>query len=549
MYAHAGAGELHVEPMVNLKTKEGKELFRKILQETAVIVKKYNGSLSGEHGDGRLRGEFIPFMMGEKNYELFKSVKGIFDQSRVFNKGKIVDTPPMNEFLRYRQDQTKKAIDTIFDFEKQEGILHLAEKCSGSGDCRKTHISGGTMCPSFMATRNERDTTRARANMLRHYFTGKAYGGDVVVGEEEVKEVLDLCLSCKGCKSECPSSVDVGKMKAEFTQHYYDQHGTPRRAKLIGNFTSQMKLASIAPGIYNFLFKTDAIRRVVNRLVGFHPDRTMPLLHGTTLRKWFRKTLRAQGSKGSVYLFCDEFTNYNDLATGQKAVALLESLGYTVLVPAHVESGRTYLSKGMVRKAKEIATRNTQLLANVVTDEIPIIGIEPSAILTLRDEYQELVPTEWKPAAKKLAQNTFLFEEWFAREIDRGHIKSDSFNPSAATIYIHGHCHQKSLSSTSFIKQSLSVIKGAVVAEIPSGCCGMAGAFGYEKEHYEVSMKIGGLVLFPAIEKMDSKAILAASGTSCRHQIKDGTGRIAKHTAEILFDALAVSVNRHLKLN
>jgi len=340
MYAHAGAGELHVEPMINLKTSTGKALFRTILQQTTTIVKKYNGSLSGEHGDGRLRGEFIPFMMGEKNYELFKQVKNIFDPKGVFNRGKIVDTPPMNEFLRYRQDEPTKEIKTVFDFTKQEGILHLAEKCSGSGDCRKSHISGGTMCPSYMATRSERDTTRARANMLRHFYTNKAT--EQGVSFEEVLDVLDLCLSCKGCKSECPSGVDVGKMKAEFTQQYYDRHGVPMRSKLVGNFTAQMKLASIMPGAYNLIFGTTVLRKIVNKMAGFHPERSMPLLQKTTLRKWFHQHKKSgQNIKpvtGTVHLFCDEFTNYYDVQAGQKAILLLEKLGYQVIVPEHIES-------------------------------------------------------------------------------------------------------------------------------------------------------------------------------------------------------------------
>jgi FAD/FMN-containing dehydrogenase/Fe-S oxidoreductase len=541
MYAHAAAGELHVEPMINLKTSAGKILFRTILKETAAIVKKYNGSLSGEHGDGRLRGEFIPFMMGEKNYELFKQVKNIFDSKHVFNRGKIVNTPPMNEFLRYKQDVEKKAIDTVFDFTKQEGILHLAEKCSGSGDCRKTHISGGTMCPSYMATRSERDTTRARANMLRHFYSKQAYGNGVPVTEEEVKNVLDLCLSCKGCKSECPSSVDVGKMKAEFTQHYYELHGIPFRSKLIGNFSSQMKLAAIAPWAYNFIFNTNALRRTLNKMVGFHPERTMPLLHHTTLRKWYAKYKKKQQAnlvtKGKVYLFCDEFTNYNDVPIGQKAILLLERLGYDVVIPDHTESGRTYLSKGMVKKARKIAIKNVIALKDIVTDESPVIGIEPSAILTLRDEYPELVPNELKNDAKKLAQNVFLFEEWFAKQIDKDNIQPYQFKTTGTAIYLHGHCYQKSLSSTTYIKRCLSLLTDRV-EEIPSGCCGMAGAFGYEKEHYDVSMKIGGLVLFPTIKALDDNVLIAASGTSCRHQIKDGTGRKAKHTAEILYEAL-----------
>jgi FAD/FMN-containing dehydrogenase/Fe-S oxidoreductase len=542
MYAHAGAGELHVEPMVNLKTLAGKTLFRTILQQTTSIVKKYNGSLSGEHGDGRLRGEFISFMMGEENYNLFKQVKNIFDPHGIFNRGKIVDTPPMNEFLRYNHDQQKKEIKTVFDFAKQEGILHLAEKCSGSGDCRKTHVSGGTMCPSYMATRSERDTTRARANMLRHFYTNEAINTDHEVSHEEVLEVLDLCLSCKGCKSECPSGVDVGKMKAEFTQQYYDRHGVPMRSKLVGNFTSQMKLAAKLPWAYNSIFGTTALRKIANKMAGFHPQRSMPLLPETTLRQWFSQHKKQVGNiktvTGTVYLFCDEFTNYLDVHAGQKAVLLLENLGYKVIIPKHIESGRTYLSKGLVRKAKEIAIKNVDLLKDLVSDSIPIIGIEPSAILTLRDEYPELVPFEKLAHAKRIAKNSFLFEEWFAKEIERGNIQPDQFTNEYKEVLIHGHCHQKALSSVKQIKTSLSIPANYKVKEIPSGCCGMAGSFGYESEHYDISMKIGGLVLFPTIIASSNEVIIAASGTSCRHQIKDGTGRVSKHSAEILYDAL-----------
>ncbi|HEX6914567.1 MAG TPA: 4Fe-4S dicluster domain-containing protein, partial [Chitinophagaceae bacterium] len=462
----------------------------------------------------------------------------------VFNRGKIVDTPPMNAFLRYGADQNKQPVATVFDFSKQEGILHLAEKCSGSGDCRKSHLSGGTMCPSFMATRSERDTTRARANMLRHYYTGKTYGSTngSSASEAEVKNILDLCLSCKGCKSECPSSVDVGKMKAEFTQEYYDRHGVPFRSRLVGNFSSQMKMASVFPQAYNFLFRTTPLRRLVNRIVGFHPDRSMPLLHSTTLRSWYKKYRQSrplQPDHRNVVLFCDEFTNYNDVQLGQKAVLLLERLGYNVLLMDHHESGRTWLSKGMVRKAKEVAIRNTTLFKQQLDDATPIIGIEPSAILTLRDEYPELVPAAMHADAKRIAAQAFLFEEWFAAEITAGRISATSFAGREAAVRVHGHCHQKSLSSVQHIVAALSVVPGFQVTEIPSGCCGMAGAFGYEKEHYDVSMQIGELVLFPAVRQMDDTMIVAASGTSCRHQIKDGTGKKAMHTAEILYDALA----------
>jgi Fe-S oxidoreductase len=544
MYAHAGAGELHVEPMVNLKTTEGKNLFRTILAETTSLVKKYNGSLSGEHGDGRLRGEFIPYMMGEKNYALFKEIKNIFDPKGVFNRGKIVDTPPMNEFLRYQQDQPQKEIPTTLDFSKQEGILHLAEKCSGSGDCRKTHITGGTMCPSYMATRSERDTTRARANMLRHFYTHNDATNIEQVSMEQVKDVLDLCLSCKGCKSECPSSVDVGKMKAEFMQQYQDKYGVSMRSRLIADFTKQMKLASLAPWSYNLIFGTPALRRAANQAVGFHPDRTMPLLHKTTLRNWWKKQegqraeSKGYATKGKVYVFCDEFSEYNDVETGQKMILLLQKLGYQVEMPEHLESGRTYLSKGLVKEARNIAIQNVGILHNLVSDAAPIIGIEPSAILTLRDEYLDLVPASQKKEASQLAAHTYLFDEWFAREIDRGNIKKDSFTEAKKLIKLHGHCHQKALSSLTFTKKALSLPANYEVHLIPSGCCGMAGSFGYEKEHYEVSMQIGELVLFPTVRKQPQEVIIAAPGTSCRHQIKDGTGRKALHPAEILYEAM-----------
>ncbi|HEV7348438.1 FAD-binding and (Fe-S)-binding domain-containing protein [Telluribacter sp.] len=540
-YAHAGAGELHVEPMINLKTSEGKEKFREVLADTAVLVKKYNGALSGEHGDGRLRGEFIPFMMGQEVYEMFRQVKRIWDPNGVFNANKIVDTPPMNESLRYLPDYAAPAVATTFDFSADEGILRLAEKCSGSGDCRKTQLTGGTMCPSFMATRRERDTTRARANMLRQYYTAAPAPTDETTSADMVKEVLDLCLSCKGCKAECPSTVDVGKMKAEFTQQQYDKKGAPARAKLIANFTKQMKLASLAPWAYNAVFGNPALRRVANKTVGFHPDRTMPSLSTTTLRSWYRKH-RKNGSTPSsaktVYLFCDEFTDYNDVEIGKKTVLLLEKLGYNVVIPAHIESGRTYLSKGFVKEARQIAVKNIELLKGLISAETPLIGIEPSAILTFRDEYLDLVPEHLLEDARLIAEHSLLFEEFIAREIENKYLNKDAFTTEKRLIKLHGHCHQKALSSLVPAKKTLSLPANYEVQLIPSGCCGMAGSFGYEAEHYEVSMKIGELVLFPAVRQQPEEVIIAAPGTSCRHQIKDGTGRKALHPVEILWEAL-----------
>lgn len=558
MYAHAGDGELHVEPMVNLKTREGQQLFRTILTETAALIKKYGGALSGEHGDGRLRGNYIPAVMGPEVYELFRQVKHIFDENGIFNQGKITDTPDMLAHLRYTPQHPAPPTKTIFDFTAEESMLRLTEKCSGSGDCRKTHITGGTMCPSYMATLNENDTTRARANVLRQYLT-KSPGGENLVeaaskgsqaatvnaDDSTVKEVLDLCLACKACQTECPSSVDISKLRAEFLHHYYQSHGIPFRTKLIGNFGRQMKLASHLASLYNAFTRIPLFRRALNNFVGFHPDRSLPPVAGETLKSWHKKRQAFVGHTASqkpaaspVYLFCDEFTNYNDVEVGKKTILLLERLGYEVIIPDHADSGRSYLSKGMLIEAKACAEKNVEALHGKVTAETPLIGIEPSAILGFRDEYKTLVKEELQPKARSLSQHVYLFEEWFHREIEAGRIGQNSFTEEKKRVILHGHCHQKALSDTGLANAILSLPRNFTVHTLPTGCCGMAGSFGYEKEHYDVSMKIGGLVLFPSIEKEPETTLIAAAGTSCRHQIKDGVHRKAQHPAEILFDAL-----------
>jgi len=538
-YAHAGSGELHLRPIINLKTAEGNRLFRLIATEIARLVKKYHGSLSGEHGDGRLRGEFIPFMIGEKNYKLLEEIKRTWDPDNIFNPGKIVNTPAMNTFLRYSPGQETPAFDTVFNFRNEQGILRAAELCNGSGDCRKTHLTGGTMCPSYMVTRNEKDTTRGRANMLREFLTRseKANRFD----HKEIMDAMDLCLSCKGCKSECPSNVDVAKLKAEFLQHYYDANGISLRTRLIGNFTRLNKLAAVVPGAYNFLFKNDFTSNVAKKAIGFAPQRSLPLLQQTTLRAWFKKhqkEARPTSTKGVVQLFCDEFTNFNDTDIGIKAVLLLEKLGYDVRMPQHEESGRTYLSKGLMREAKKLAIKNVALLKDKVTADMPLIGIEPSAILTLRDEYLDLVDEAQLPAAKQIAANSWLFDEFIAMERMKYNISSDSFTSEKRQIKLHGHCHQKALSSLVHTQKMLTLPVNYTVDIIPSGCCGMAGSFGYEAEHYDVSMAVGELVLLPTVRQQPADVIIAAPGTSCRHQIKDGTGRQALHTLEVLWDAL-----------
>lgn len=538
-YAHAGAGELHMRPLLNLKTSKGQELFKIVAKEIAVLVKKYKGSLSGEHGDGRLRSEFIPEMIGENNYRLLKLIKQSWDPLNIFNPGKIVDAVAMNENLRYEQNRKTEAFKTHFRFNKHN-ILQHAEQCNGSGDCRKSHLMGGTMCPSFMATKNEKDTTRARANILREFLTYSEKPNKF--DHKEIYEVLDLCLSCKGCKSECPSNVDMAKLKAEFLQQYYDANGIPLRARLIAAFPRINRISSFFPTLYNYCVRQKTIALLIKRFVGFSSARTLPVLSSTTLKSWYKsyqkeKSIKGKNREKTVYLFCDEFTNYNDADLGIKAIKLLEALGYNVIIPAHLESGRAAISKGLLRKAKKTVNYNIRSLASLVSSETPLIGIEPSAILSFRDEYPDLVGDQWVEDALNLARHSFTIEEFLSSEIKRGEIKADQFTGSSKKILFHGHCQQKAIGKVASSLSILSLPVNYSVREIRSGCCGMAGSFGFEKEHYDLSMKIGELVLFPTVQKADPDVIIAASGTSCRQQIFEGTGKRAYHPIEILYEA------------
>ncbi len=539
-YAHAGAGELHTRPLFNLKTPEGLAMFRGIATDVAALVKKYRGSLSGEHGDGRLRGEFIRFMVGAECYALMRQVKELFDPHGVFNPGKIIDTPPMDTHLRHEIDHPDRDYKTIFDFSATQGILRAAEACTGVGECRKLQLAGGTMCPSYMATRNEQDSTRARANMLRHVLTHPHRVTDPW-DSEEVKAVMDLCLSCKGCKSECPSNVDVARLKAEWQQHYYDTHGIPFRARLVAGFTRSMRLAALAPSLYNWAVTTPAVSGLIKKVSGFAAGRSLPLLHSTTLAAWHKRhanPVSLSYPHGRVHLFCDEFTNYNDTHIGIAAVELLNRLGYEVIIPRHVESGRAQISKGLVREAQTLAIRNVESLHKVITDEAPLIGLEPSALLGFRDEFPDLIPAHLKDAAQQLSQRALLIDEFIAREVQAGKISHETFTTEKQSIRLHGHCHQKALASQMPTIQMLELPANYQVSLIPSGCCGMAGSFGYEAEHFAVSQQIGELVLFPTVRAAPDDTLIAAPGTSCRHQIKDGTGRRAHHPVEILRDAL-----------
>ncbi len=545
-HAHISVGELHLRPILNLKDPADVVIFQHIAEDIARLVKKYRGSLSGEHGDGRLRGSFIPIMVGEEIFSWFKEIKNLWDKNNTFNANKIIDTPPMNTSLRYNPGEEVPVINTIFDFEKSGGFLRAIEKCNGSGDCRKSELMGGTMCPSYMATRDENTTTRARANILREYIRNSTKRNPL--DHKEIYNVLDLCLSCKGCKSECPSNVDMAKYKSEFLQNYYDNHWIPLRVRMISYITSLNKLGSIWPGFYNFMVRRTGT--LIKKLLGFAQQRSLPLLHNYTLRSWCSSNLKkANNSLGpeasEVILFVDEFSNYNDTNLGVNSVNLLLSLGYKVQIAKNVESGRTFISKGLLRTARKKAIINILLFRNLISDSTPLVGIEPSAILSFRDEYPDLVRGELKKAANNIARNTFTIEEFLCREMKAGKVSKELFTKEKREIKLHGHCQQKSISTTDADLYLLSFPEYYTVKEIPSGCCGMAGSFGYEKEHYDLSMKVGELILFPEIRKSSSYTLISAPGTSCRQQIKDGTGREAFHPVDILFDALIKKTELH----
>ena len=540
-HAHIATGELHLRPVINLKDPEGVILFRTIATKIAHLVKKYHGSLSGEHGDGRLRGEFIPVILGAHNFELIKQVKQCWDPSGIFNPGKIVYTPPMDSSLRIHPGEGDPVFDTVFDWSDSLGFVRHVEKCNGSGDCRKSEIIGGTMCPSYMATREEKNSTRGRANLLNDYLRTKT--NKEIFESKELYAILDLCISCKGCKSECPSGVDMTKIKAEFLQHKYDLEGSPLRSKLVANIASIYKLGSNFPAIFNFVLHNRFTSAILKSITGFAQKRSIPGLGKMTLRQWCRKNLQGLNNKvaspkGTLYFFVDEFTNYNDTEIGITAIRLLNRLGYQILVVKHEVSGRTFLSKGYLRKAARIAAKNVAIFSALVDDLHPLIGIEPSAILTFRDEYPDLLQGEQKIAAKRISRNCLMIEEFLVREKGKGNITSENFTSAARNIKLHGHCQQKAIASTFPTKLMLSLPVNYHVQEIRSGCCGMAGSFGYEKEHYELSMKIGNLVLFPEIVGSDPEIAIVAPGTSCRHHILDGTGRKAKHPIELLYEAI-----------
>jgi len=573
-YGHISTGELHLRPILNLKSAHDRQLFRDIARETTLLIKKHRGSISGEHGDGRLRGEFIKLQYGDETYELMRQVKHCWDPDGLLNVHKIVDTLPMDAMLRYEVNQ-HYALDALlgenktylnwkaaFDDCQTEGATGAAsqihalmcsiEQCNGAGVCRKSNLMGGTMCPSYRVSHDETRSTRARANVLREILT-RGWGSEVfrradstgtnLLDIPELKQVLDECLACKGCRSECPSNVDMTRLRAELLQHLHNHHGTPRRTWMVAHMAQFEMLGSWMPHLYNWVARWRPTASLIKRIVGFAPQRQIPLLSKHSMRQLVVVEAGRKhhvSIKGKVYLMADEFTNHQDALLGLKFAQLLMRLGYEVEIPRHVESGRAAISKGCLNLAKKHARNNYRLLRNFIDDNHPLIGIEPSCILTFRDEYPDLVDSSDRRGAQELAHNCLLYDEFLVREMEAGRITAADFASDAMDIWLHGHCHQKALVGIDLTVKALKLLSGATVHVIPSGCCGMAGSFGYEREHYKTSLEIGEMVLFPAVRQATAHAnretptFVAAPGTSCRQQILDGTGIKAVHPIEIL---------------
>ena len=582
-HAHISTGELHLRPIINIKEAEGKRKFREVAYQTALLVKKYKGSLSGEHGDGRLRGEFIQLMYGDEVYAMMQELKKCWDPLQVFNLHKIVDTLPMDSMLRFevgqqyaiekelgisalRQAQGPKTYynwKAAFDECKVEGAtgaknqLHALmcsiEQCNGAGDCRKSNLIGGTLCPAFKVSGDETKATRARANVLREILTRgweseaftQALNKDKnLLKSKELAEVLDSCLACKGCRSECPSNVDMTRLRSEILQQKYDVDWMPLRSFAVSRMATVEQLGHLVWPIYNLFASWKFSSNIIKNIIKFSTERDIPTLSRVTMRKAVQQACRKhkeKATKGKVYLFADEFTNFQEAEIGLTFAKLLLHLGYEVEIPKHVESGRAAISKGNLKLAKKFALKNVNLLKDKISEQTPLVGIEPSCILSFRDEYPDLVPAELRQQAKELGSNALLFDEFIVREVAAGHITSNDFKTDALEIWLHGHCHQKALVGTEKTVQAFKLLTGAKVHVIPSGCCGMAGSFGYEKEHYRTSLAIGEMVLFPTVRKAVANTdnltpcIVSAPGTSCRQQILDGTGVHAVHPIEILY--------------
>jgi FAD/FMN-containing dehydrogenase/Fe-S oxidoreductase len=555
IYGHASVGLIHARPLLNLKDAGDVRTMRSIAEAIKDLVIAFGGALSGEHGDGLARSEFNRELFGDALYAAFGEIKHTFDPLGLLNPGKIVDAPPMDTHLRYGAGYRTIPLQMHFRFADTGGMAGAAELCNGNGLCRK--IGGGTMCPSYMVTRDEEHSTRGRANALRMVLSG-ALPAEALTGRR-MHDVMDLCVECKGCTGECPSRVNMTRLKAEWLSRYYQEHGVPLRSRLFGNIRQLSELGSRLAPLSNLALRLPGLPWLQEYLLGISRHRRLPEFAAEPFQRWFSKRdVDAPDSTGivrrpasTVVLFPDTFTNYNEPWIGRAAVQVLEAARYKVLLPRRaVCCGRPLISKGLLTQAKDLARAQLDWLAPYAAAGLPIVGLEPSCILTFRDEYPDLLDD---PRAAALARNSFLIDEFLAgevragrssldfRAVDRQPVRDDSDRSSrvsSRTYLFHGHCHQKALSGTAHALELLRCIPGATVHEVDSGCCGMAGSFGYETEHFAISQKMGERALFPAVRALPPEGVVVAMGTSCRQQIRGGTGRRPRHLVEVLAEAL-----------
>jgi Fe-S oxidoreductase len=516
-----------------------------IASEVADLVKAYRGSLSGEHGDGRLRGPYLEQVLGAEMVELLRDIKRHFDPAQLFNPGSVLTDVPMDKDWRFHPEYRSLEVDTAFRYDRFDGFQRAIEACNGAGECRKSAEAGGTMCPSYMVTKEERESTRGRANLFRRLLQG---GPEALFGSEELKDALELCLSCKGCKRDCPASVDMATLKAEFEQGYQDRHGASIAARAFASVTELAKPAQWVPGaatIANAMQSTAPVKALMRATLGIATERTLPSFAPKGFQALWRRhrpTLPdVVDPVGRVVLFIDEFTDRYEPEIGLAAAELLHRGGVDVIVPQLGPSGRTHLSKGFVRDARRHIEHNLAVLEPYVTGPSPvdaIVGIEPSAVLTYIDESLELPSSaEARSLAAQIAAHVQLVEDFVVAQSRAGRWRA-GWSEEPRTFLLHGHCHQKALVGLEGTRDALALPANTKVQVIPSGCCGMAGSFGYQAKHYETSMAIGELVLFPAVREAPNDTVVVAPGTSCRHQIQDGTQRASVHPVQALLEML-----------
>lgn len=535
-YGHAAAGLLHYRPMLNLKDPRDLDRFVRLLREAVPLVRRFGGSISGEHGDGRLRSPLLREALTPELYDLCVAVKRLFDPAGVLNPGKIVDPSPLTADLRTSPATHTPEISTAFDWSRAIGYVRAAEACNGAGVCRQS-AGRGLMCPTYMATGDEAMTTRARANLLRQALTGS--DPDSAWFDSDLAAVLDTCVACKGCRSECPSAVDMARMKSEWLHQRARRRPPGLRAVVFGYFATLARAARVAPALASRL----ANLALLKRALGIAVERRVPKYASVTFSAWFRRHAPRSGAgrRGEIILFVDEFIEHLEPAIGVAAIELAEAAGWRVLAPAGLDSARALISKGFLDAARRRMTRTIERLVAHARAGRRIVGLEPSAILGFRDEAPDLVPVTARSDAAAVRDAVRLFPEWIAEERAAGHFNSLCFQPlDPPTLLIHGHCHQKSLAGSGALKTALSLIPDTALIDVPSACCGMAGSFGYEAEHYELSMRLGEQALFPTI-RQHANALICADGTSCRQQILHGTGRPAHHSAEWLRRAMVTA--------